>query len=127
MAEQKLKNSIKVSIFSAENKLYEKEAAALSSYNEEGKFDILPYHANFISIVTQGVTVHEIDGGEKEFPLEVAVLKAFENTIDVYLGIESVDLEGKGLITGVTDTKPSKEKTQVQAKEQPKATKEPTT
>ena len=100
MAEQQLKNSIKVSIFSAENKLYEKEAAALSSYNEEGKFDILPYHANFISIVTQGVIVHEIDGGEKEFPLEVAVLKAYENTIDVYLGIESVDLEGKGAITG---------------------------
>lgn len=91
MADQ-LKNSIKVTILNAESVLYDKEAAALTSFNDEGKFDILPYHANFISIIKKSIIVHEVNGSEKEFSLEVAVLKAYENTIQVYLGIENVDL-----------------------------------
>lgn len=94
-----LKNNINVTILNAESVLYNKEAAALTSYNEEGKFDILPYHANFISIIKKSIIVHELNGTDKEFPLEVAVLKAYENTIQVYLGIENVDLVSDKKVT----------------------------
>ncbi|MCX7996701.1 MAG: hypothetical protein N2691_02990 [Patescibacteria group bacterium] len=80
-----------VRIMSAEQSLYDSEAKAVSSVNETGKFDVLPFHANFISIVIQNVAVHDRDGSKKEFPIEIAVMKVLDNEVVVFLGIERAD------------------------------------
>lgn len=86
-------NTLNLTIIDAEKKIFEGEVKALSSYNDDGPFDILPYHANFISIIKKQLTVHLLNGEKKEYPLEVAVLKSIENKISVYLGIESFTFE----------------------------------
>lgn len=84
--------SFKLSIISAEGRIYDQEVAAISSTNEAGDFDVLPFHANFISIIKKKVLVHELNGQIKEFPVDNAVLKAVNNQVNVYIGIENIDL-----------------------------------
>lgn len=84
-------NVLRVKIISAEQTLYHKDAKAVSSLNATGSFDVLPYHANFISIVLQKAVVHELDGTEREFPFEIAVLKVLDGEVDIFLGIERAD------------------------------------
>jgi F0F1-type ATP synthase epsilon subunit len=93
MAPQNNKPSFKLSILSAEGRIYDQEVAALSSTNDAGDFDCLPFHANFISIIKKKVLVHELDGQIKEFPIDNAVLKAINNTVTVFIGLENTDLE----------------------------------
>ncbi len=42
---------LKVKILSPTQTIFEGEAVSLSSVNSSGKFDILPFHANFITLV----------------------------------------------------------------------------
>lgn len=86
-------NTLNLTIIDAEKKIFEGEVKALSSYNDDGPFDILPYHANFISIIKKKLTVHLLNGEKNEYPIEVAVLKSAENKIAVYFGIESFSFE----------------------------------
>jgi F0F1-type ATP synthase epsilon subunit len=88
--------TLNITILDAEKKIFEGEVKALSSYNEDGPFDILPYHANFISIIKKKLTLYLLNGEKKEYPIEVAVLKSTENNIVVFFGIESFTLESTG-------------------------------
>lgn len=45
------KNTLTVKIISPTQTIFDGEAYAVSSVNSSGKFDILPFHANFISLV----------------------------------------------------------------------------
>ncbi len=84
--------SFKLNIMSGEGSIYNQDVAALSSTNEAGDFDVLPFHANFISIIKKKIVVHELGGQVKEFPVDYAVLKAFNNKVNVYIGLETVNL-----------------------------------
>jgi F0F1-type ATP synthase epsilon subunit len=62
------------------------EVTAISSENEVGPFDILPYHENFVCTVNRYVLVH-LDGGlKKEFEIEKGLLKAEGNKVEIYIG-----------------------------------------
>lgn len=87
------KATLHLTILDAEKKVYNGDIYAASSFNEEGPFDILPYHANFISIIKDKVVVHEVSGAHKEIPFHIAVLKALNNTLTIFLGIEEIKLE----------------------------------
>jgi F-type H+-transporting ATPase subunit epsilon len=86
-----LETAIRVTILNLDGVVYEGDAKALTSYNESGKFDVLPYHAPFISIISQEVIVHEIQGGIKTIVVEKGVMEVEDNVITVFLGIESVN------------------------------------
>jgi F-type H+-transporting ATPase subunit epsilon len=88
--------TLNLTIIDAEKKIFEGEVKALSSYNDDGPFDILPYHANFISIIKKKLIVHLLNGDKNEYPIEVAVLKSTENKITVFFGIESFTFESTG-------------------------------
>ena len=45
------KNTLTVKIISPTQTIFDGEAYSISSVNSLGKFDILPYHANFITLV----------------------------------------------------------------------------
>ncbi|OGK47640.1 hypothetical protein A2963_02740 [Candidatus Roizmanbacteria bacterium RIFCSPLOWO2_01_FULL_40_13] len=83
-------HDISVTIYSLESILYQGKVNAVTSVNEKGKFDILPLHSNFISVIKQFILLHEIKGTKKEFKLKEGVLKFNDNHAHVFLGIEGL-------------------------------------
>lgn len=87
--------SLTISIKSPEGTFFEGEADALSSVNERGIFDILPLHANFISLVKQTLVVHKENKKIREIKIDSGVLRVLENKVLVFLGIETLQEENK--------------------------------
>ena len=88
MVETSVKNLIlSVSVRDRSGILFEGEAEAVSSVNEKGPFDILPLHANFISIISRTLALHIKSNVRKEIPIQKGVLIVRENRVEVYLGI----------------------------------------
>src|SRR5258708_4239839 len=50
--------TIHLSIRNRENILYDADVRALSAVNGSGPFDVLPQHANFISVIEKYVIIH---------------------------------------------------------------------
>jgi len=67
--------------------LFEGEADSISSYNDTGDFDIMPFHANFISIIKNKIVLRSKGGMVQTIPLEIGILKVSQNKVEVYLGI----------------------------------------
>ena len=68
--------------------MYSNDVRAVSSKNENGVFDILPYHINFISIVRERIVIVELSGEKKEFPIERGLMSVYKNKVEVFLGIQ---------------------------------------
>ena len=68
-----------------ENVLYDADVSAVSGINGKGPFDILPHHANFISVIEKYIVIHEANGKTNQMKIEVGVMHVHEGTIDVYL------------------------------------------
>jgi len=84
---------INVTIFDLESIVYQGKIKALTSINEKGKFDILPMHSNFISIVKDYLILHEREGKTKEFKLKRGVLRVVNNEISIFLGLEGLQAD----------------------------------
>ena len=62
-------------------------AAAVSSENKVGKFDILPEHTNFISLIFNKLTIDLLDKKKIDYSFNRGVLEVSENLVKVFLGI----------------------------------------
>ena len=62
-------------------------AAAISSENKIGKFDILPEHTNFISLIFNKLTVHLPNKKRIDYSFNRGVLEVSENLVKVFLGL----------------------------------------
>jgi F0F1-type ATP synthase epsilon subunit len=83
---------LNVNVSSPDKVFYDGEAEAVSVINDQGQFDVLPYHENFISIIYDKVTVHKKINGEKvEIPIESGVLKIEKNIVSVLVGFDTLD------------------------------------
>lgn len=60
---------------------------AITSINLKGRFDILPEHANFISIIKDFIILHKPDGSQQEIKISRGVLKFEDGTAAIYLGV----------------------------------------
>ncbi|MDP3778511.1 MAG: hypothetical protein Q8R30_00500 [bacterium] len=69
------------------NLLFQGHVEAVSSYNDKGLFDVLPQHANFISLIKKLIIIHISKTEEKKFEIESGMLKVRDNNIEIYLGI----------------------------------------
>ncbi len=67
--------------------LYEGEVSSISSYNEDGIFDILPEHANFISLIQKSLVIRDLVNNVREFNVTTALLRNRNNNVEVYLGV----------------------------------------
>ena len=83
-------HDITITIYSLESILYQGKVNALTSVNEKGKFDILPMHSNFISIVRDYLILHGKNGSDKQFKLSQGVLKLTNNEAFIFLGLEGL-------------------------------------
>lgn len=85
--DKNLKISLSVHITTPEAVVFEGEVKALSSFNENGLFDILPMHENFISMIREKVVVYPLSGEKQEVEIEKGVLKVIANEVHIFLGI----------------------------------------
>lgn len=85
---------LRVLIRDREGILFEGEAEAVSSYSDKGPFDILPYHANFITLINKEIRVKRV-GGEEKTVITSGVLIVRENKVEIYVGILPLFLHAK--------------------------------
>lgn len=82
------KKVLQVRVRDTENILFEGEAERISSFNEVGRFDIFPMHANFISIIRQELAIYHNHEKIKELKFEQAIMKVKKDVVHIFLGIE---------------------------------------
>lgn len=84
---------LKVIVQDTEKIIFQGEVDRVTSYNDVGRFDVYPMHANFISIIKQGVDLYLHHQKIKELTLEQAIMKVKKNEVHIFLGIETLNLD----------------------------------
>ena len=86
---QKKRETFAVRIQTPESLVWQGDALSLSTSNSAGHFDILPQHANMITIIErQPIDVVTSDGNRK-FVFEKAVLAVKDNDVHIYANISA--------------------------------------
>lgn len=84
-----MSSNLYLEVKNAEKVLFQGYVNSFSSTNESGLFDILPYHANFFSIIKGKIVINN-ERDKKEIDIvDTGILKAMKNRIDVFLGIST--------------------------------------
>lgn len=83
----RISHKLKVSIRDRRRVLFDGEAKALSSFNALGEFDVLPRHANFVSLIKGRVVIDKGSSDERIFQVESGLINVDENGVTVYVGI----------------------------------------
>lgn len=101
---------INISVISPEETLFSGQASAITCHNEDGDFDVLPLHTNFISLIDKYIIIHQVNGQNKKITIEKALMKAIENNITILLNIDLTerDVILKALFKQVEGTLPLK-------------------
>ncbi|HZE87419.1 MAG TPA: hypothetical protein VE090_04395 [Methylomirabilota bacterium] len=81
--------TLSVTVKKPEQTLFDGFAKAVSSVSNRGKFDVLPYHANFIALIKEVVTIHEENKEPLVIPIKTGVIKVQNNIVKIILGIET--------------------------------------
>lgn len=76
-----------VSIKNKKEQLYLGDASSLTSKNERGVFDILPYHVNFITLIFDFIVIDRNLSSEKRYEMENGVLYTISNKVEIYIGL----------------------------------------
>lgn len=102
--------TLNVKILSPTQTIFEGEALSVSSANSAGKFDILPYHANFITLVQKSPVILRIkkkeaqekqvaskkildsffgkDIRELKYDFDTAIIFTKDNNVKIYTNIQ---------------------------------------
>lgn len=75
---------LKVKIFSPEKLVFEGSAKSVSSQNSSGVFDILPKHANFITIIENKPIQVRTEGKNTEFTFSKSILYVHQDAVSIY-------------------------------------------
>lgn len=84
---QSSKPLIDATLKTKEKALFDNMVYTVTSVNESGVFDILPFHTNFITLISKYVIFDRGLSSERKFDLEKGVLYVMSNKVDVYIGI----------------------------------------
>lgn len=80
-----MNNPLQVKVMTPKETLFEGKALAVSSKNSGGKFDILAYHANFITIIENvPIEVLKEDRQKLTFKFSQAIIYNTKNQVTVY-------------------------------------------
>lgn len=85
----KSRNLLSLTVRSREGVIFEGEVKAISSKNKIGFFDILPQHANFITLIEENLQVIRSPQKKQNFPVKTGLLKTWENEVSVFLDVSS--------------------------------------
>ena len=71
----------------AKRRPFQGEVWAVSSQNQVGKFDILPGHINFITLISDNMTLHLPNQRRVGYKFNRGVLEVSKNKVNVFLGL----------------------------------------
>lgn len=80
------KNFIHVFVMTGDSVVFDSKATSVSSRNETGRFDILPLHTNFISIVREFILIQINAEQKKEIVIKSGILRVYENNVQIFVG-----------------------------------------
>lgn len=75
---------LKVKVFSPFRTYFQGEAKSVSAVNKVGPFDVLPHHANFLSLLTSGTVSVDTGFEMYRFPIGRGIIKVTANTVTVF-------------------------------------------
>lgn len=82
---EEFKPDLKVRIISPKGIIFNAKAYHVSSKNNQGYFDILPFHANFITFIENSpVNIKRFDGQIETFNLVFAIIYNVDNNVSIY-------------------------------------------
>lgn len=81
------KKQLDVLIRSRSKTFFNGKAEFVTSTNKTGVFDVLPFHANFITMVDDFITVSLPGGKSQRFEIQGGVLRVIEDKVDIYLTV----------------------------------------
>lgn len=88
--------TLHVRIVSPQQLILDTNASSVSSKNLLGNFDILPQHANFITLIENSPIVVRLQGQKPlVFKFPMAIILTRENEVDIYTYIQA-QIEKKG-------------------------------
>ena len=77
-----------VTITNAEERIWEGMVMSVSSKNSAGQFDILPGHANFVTMIkNEPIVIRARMKKDQIFTYKTAVLAVKDNTVKIYSDI----------------------------------------
>jgi F0F1-type ATP synthase epsilon subunit len=75
--------------------LFSGMAKALSSVNDQGPFDILQEHTNFITLIKDKIEIVTETDQVKSYPVDGGILHCFTSKVEIYLGVQNQNLDKK--------------------------------
>jgi len=66
---------------------FQGKAETISSQNKLGKFDILPEHTNFITLIFDNLSILTLDKKKIIYQFKRGVLEVAENKVNIFLGL----------------------------------------
>lgn len=69
--------------------LFDEDVKSVTSKNDTGIFDVLPEHANFISIIKSPLIIGKLDGKKQEINFENGIIKVKDNAVFCYIDLLS--------------------------------------
>ena len=76
-----------VKVISRDGILFDATADSITSYNDQGLFDVLSMHTNFISIIHKEIILRRAQVITNRMPITTGILIVKANRVEVYLGI----------------------------------------
>ncbi len=81
------RDTLEVVIMSPQKTVWKGEAVSITSENERGPFDILPMHANFITLLEKRTLHVNLGTEKKDFTFDHAVMYCHKNSVLVFSDI----------------------------------------
>lgn len=82
-------NELQIRIVSPKQDIFSSPALSVSSVNSAGKFDILPQHANFITLVSNSPIIVRLPSGKNiTFKFPLAVIYLTNNQVNIYTNLQ---------------------------------------
>lgn len=79
--------SLEVYIRSRKKDYFKGLASSITSINEKGEFDVLPLHANFITLIKDFIVIDKKTQAEQKIEIKTGVLSVSSNKVDIYLDL----------------------------------------
>lgn len=78
---------LKLKVVSSEKVIYDGDVYAVSSINENGPFDVLNLHSNFITIIKDKLIIHKDRKHKIDIPLKRGVMHCSDNLLHIFIGV----------------------------------------
>ncbi len=80
-------NTLQVFVMSGDSIIFNDNATSVSSRNDKGRFDILPFHTNFISLIKEFIAIQPIHGEHKEIVITSGIMRVYENKVQIFVNV----------------------------------------